>query len=496
MGGDDAGTGGPGSSQRPQHGDGIPIEQQERSLLVLSQRDEVVVLPFNTALKHHAAVELHTHHGTIPDQVLDVANAWKACVQPRSASFEEALHRIRASDLDATVLQFSKYQGLGNDFLLLDGRTLDEEADRAFGLTPERVRSLCDRRFGVGADGVILVLPPRQGGELRMRIFNADGSEPEMCGNGIRCMARFLADSDGDGPGRRWQVETLAGPIVPELREDGWVRVDMGAPFLRPEQVPTTLHPGGSGVPEGVLEVLDQTFKVAAVGMGNPHVVLPVPDVSAVDLKALGAVLEVHPAFPARTNVHFVEIRTPSHLVMRVWERGAGPTLACGTGACATLVACHSLNLCDRRARVDLPGGSLEIFWDPSSEHVFMTGPAEPVFDGVLVPRFAGIPGPDAQNKDHCKEHSLDTGTVSTMAPGTFPDAGAAPHGPTQEPIDCAVVCVNGCLRPDNCSSAEARARVETLLQGRSLDDLVAIATQSLESRTRSRLQGDGGLDR
>ncbi|MCP9784681.1 diaminopimelate epimerase, partial [Cyanobium sp. N5-Cardenillas] len=141
------------------------------------------------------------------------------------------------------MLQFSKYQGLGNDFLLLDGRSLEDPED-VFGLTPERVRRLCDRRFGVGGDGVILALPPREGGELRMRIFNADGTEPEMCGNGIRCLARFLADSDGDVAPRRWEVETLAGRIVPALAEDGRIRVDMGAPFLTPDTIPTALSVG------------------------------------------------------------------------------------------------------------------------------------------------------------------------------------------------------------------------------------------------------------
>ena len=237
------------------------------------------------------------------------------------------------------MLQFSKYQGLGNDFLMLDGRDAPS-TEFCFALTPERIQRLCDRRFGVGADGVIMALPPREGGELRMRIFNADGTEPEMCGNGIRCLARFLAESDGDLPGRQWQIETLAGPIVPLLEEGGTIRVDMGIPLLEPEVVPTTLAIGPAGLPQGELEVAGERLAVAAAGMGNPHVVIPVADVAAVDLDRLGAALEVHPAFPAKTNVHFVQALSPTHLVMRVWERGAGPTLACGTGACATLVAC------------------------------------------------------------------------------------------------------------------------------------------------------------
>ncbi len=377
------------------------------------------------------------------------------------------------------MLQFSKYQGLGNDFLLLDGRDL-EDGDRAFGLDAEAVRRLCDRRFGVGGDGVILALPPRQGGELRMRIFNADGSEPEMCGNGIRCLARFLADSDGDEPGRIWQVETLAGRIVPELRADGTIRVDMGPPLLEPAAVPTTLPLGPAGLPQGELEVEGHTFTVAAAGMGNPHVVIPVEDVEAVQLERFGAALERHPAFPARTNVHFVQVLSPEHLVMRVWERGAGPTLACGTGACATLVACHRLGLCQCRARLDLPGGPLWIEWAGDGASVFMSGPAEAVFDGVVVPGLLGEPAVVGQPP---AAKSVASATPLTRAPAEAATEGFS-LAPALPAIDCATACGNGCLRPEACSSAEARARVAALLAGRSLDELVALATATAERRS------------
>ena len=369
------------------------------------------------------------------------------------------------------VLQFSKYQGLGNDFLMLDGRGASS-TDASYGLTPDRIQRLCDRRFGVGADGVILALPPRQGGELRMRIFNADGTEPEMCGNGMRCLARFLADSDGDVPGRQWQIETLAGRIVPELRQDGSIRVDMGAPFLDPESIPTTLPCGDNGLPQGNLEVAGSSFAVGAAGMGNPHVVIPVDDIEAVDLERYGAAFEVHPAFPARTNVHFVQVISRTHLVMRVWERGAGPTLACGTGACATLVVAHLLGLAERCARLDLPGGPLEIDWDRASGHVFMAGPAVAVFDGVVTPELWG---------DEPLE--LEAAAPVQQQPDASPDASPA--------VDCASVCINGCIRPEACPSAEARARVDALLNSSSLDDLVALATNSLESRIRSRFELD-----
>ncbi|MFM7360924.1 MAG: diaminopimelate epimerase [Cyanobium sp.] len=368
------------------------------------------------------------------------------------------------------MLQFSKYEGLGNDFLIFDGRR-EADPDHAFGLTPAAVQRLCDRRFGVGGDGVILALPAREGGELRMRIFNADGSEPEMCGNGIRCLARFLADSDGDAPGRSWQVETLAGRIVPRLLADGRIQVDMGAPFLVPADIPTTLPTGAQGLPQAELEVGGQRFAVAAVGMGNPHVVVPVPDVAAVDLERLGAALEVHPAFPARTNVHFVQVIAPDHLRMRVWERGAGPTLACGTGACATLVACVRLGLCDRSARVDLPGGPLEIAWKSDGAPVLMGGPAEAVFDAVVAPSLL--------------EGMLESPPEgpSEALPVPAPRDERSPEG-----IDCATACVDGCRRPEACPSAEARARVEALLGSRSLDELVEIAASTAESRGRERM--------
>ena len=355
------------------------------------------------------------------------------------------------------MLAFSKYQGLGNDFLLVDGRNRSAAAT-ALGLDGDAARSLCDRRFGVGADGLILALPPELDGELRMRIFNADGSEAEMCGNGIRCLARFLADGDGDEPGRRWQVETAAGRIVPELLGDGTIRVDMGEPLLDPAAVPTTLPVGPAGLPQGVLEADGVAFAGAAAGMGNPHLVIPVASAQAVDLERFGALLEVNTAFPARTNVHFVEVISPDHLRVRVWERGAGPTLACGTGACAVLVVCHRLGLGGRDARVELPGGSLRIRWDEDSNHLFMDGPAVAVFDGVLAPA----------------------------------EPVAVPEVIADRSIDCAIECVEGCLQPDACPSAEARARVEALLSSHSLDDLVAMAAGSLESRSRARLERDG----
>jgi diaminopimelate epimerase len=216
-------------------------------------------------------------------------------------------------------------------------------------------------------------------------------------------------------------------------------------------------------------------------------VVIPVEDVAAIDLEGLGASLEVHPAFPARTNVHFVQALDPAHLVMRVWERGAGPTLACGTGACATLVACHLLGLSDRRARLDLPGGSLVIDWDAANGHVFMTGPAEAVFQGVLATDLIALP----DDSDVC-EAPADLVESAASEPGEEPIARRSATTNAAPPIECSTACVNGCMRPEACASAEARARVAALLGDRSLDELVDLATNSFESRTRARFAAGG----
>jgi diaminopimelate epimerase len=242
------------------------------------------------------------------------------------------------------MLQFSKYQGLGNDFVLLEGRA----GQLPLNITepdPNWVRQLCDRRFGIGGDGLILALPPQHGEELRMRIFNADGSEAEMCGNGIRCLARFLADSDGDQPGRTWRTETMAGVIVPELCEDGQIRVDMGQPFLDPGAIPTTLTTGPSGLPQGEIDLQGSSLQLAAVGMGNPPRGRARARPANHPLRRMGIGAGGPSFFPAKTNVHFLEVIDQHTLEIRVWERGAGPTLACGTGACATLVAATLLGL-------------------------------------------------------------------------------------------------------------------------------------------------------
>lgn len=298
---------------------------------------------------------------------------------------------VRAS-LDNAPIEFKKYQGLGNDFILIDNR------DRAtMKLSAKRASELCDRNFGVGADGVIFAMPPTQSGEdYAMRMYNSDGTEPEMCGNGIRCLARFVSDCDGLPP-KAYKVGTLAGLIQPELRADGQVAVDMGEPIFEPSQVPTTIPATRDGkVVRGEVPVDGETWLVTAVSMGNPHCVTfgrfnecdeGGLNLDTFPLSTFGPKLESHAAFPRKCNVEFTEVKSRNYVKMNVWERGAGATLACGTGACATVVAGVLEGRVDRKCTVELPGGPLEIEWRESDNRVIMTGPAEYVFSGAVHPR-------------------------------------------------------------------------------------------------------------
>jgi diaminopimelate epimerase len=275
-------------------------------------------------------------------------------------------------------IEFTKYQGLGNDFILVDNRHQTNPC-----LTPDQAVKLCDRHFGIGADGVIFTLPGQEGNDYTMRIFNSDGSEPEMCGNGIRCLGRFIADLEGKGSQSvTYKIHTLAGVIIPELLTDGQVRVDMGEPRLRSAEIPTTLGEKDGQVVNQTLTVAGQDYLVTCVSMGNPHCMTYVDNVAAVLLSDIGPQFEHHPAFPQRTNTEFVEIVRSDYVKMRVWERGAGITLACGTGACATVVAGVLTGQNDRVCTVELPGGCLQIEWSATSNHVYMTGPATIVFQG------------------------------------------------------------------------------------------------------------------
>ena len=276
-------------------------------------------------------------------------------------------------------VNFSKYHGLGNDFILIDNRDQAEPC-----LTPEEAVKWCDRHFGIGADGVIFVLPGQDGTDHTMRIFNSDGSEPEMCGNGIRCLARFIAMLEGKDIATEplYRIHTLAGVITPQLKADGQVRVDMGLPQLLAKEIPTILAEPDEKVIAQPLEVAGKTWSVTCISMGNPHCITFVDDHGAIALADLGPQFEHHPVFPQRTNTEFIEVVRPDYLKMLVWERGAGATLACGTGACATLVAGVLNQKCDRHATIELPGGCLEIEWSDTDQHLYMTGPAALVFTG------------------------------------------------------------------------------------------------------------------
>ncbi len=278
-------------------------------------------------------------------------------------------------------IKFSKYQGLGNDFVLIDNRSTASPC-----LTSEQSVQVCDRHFGVGADGVIFLLPGEMGADYTMRIYNSDGSEPEMCGNGIRCLARFIADLEGKtGSGNQsYRIHTLAGLIVPEVQVDGQVKVNMGQPRLLAQEIPTTLAPSDEKVINMPLVVEGQSWNVTCVSMGNPHCITFVEDAAAIPLAQLGPKFEHHPVFPQRTNTEFIETVRRDYLKMRVWERGAGATLACGTGACAVLVAGVLTGHCDTTATIELPGGPLRIEWEGLDQVVYMTGPAQEVFTGVL----------------------------------------------------------------------------------------------------------------
>lgn len=274
-------------------------------------------------------------------------------------------------------MDFTKMHGLGNDFVVVNVFEQVLPADPA-----ALARRVCDRRLGVGADGLVLLLPSAVS-DLRMRIFNPDGSEPEMCGNAIRCVALY-AYQRGLVKEARLEVETLAGPIRPELHwQQGraMVRVDMGRPRLARSEIPMA-GTGDMALMEK-LEVGGRSFEVTAVSMGNPHCVI-FTSLSEQEFLEYGALLERHPVFPARTNVEFVTVHSPGEVAVQVWERGAGATPACGTGACAVAVAGVLTGRTDRRVEVGLPGGVLQIEWPDDTGPVYMSGPAEEVFDGRL----------------------------------------------------------------------------------------------------------------
>lgn len=277
-------------------------------------------------------------------------------------------------------MNFVKMHGLGNDFIIIN--CLGEADYISSKLYYSLSTKLCDRHFGIGADGIMLVLPSAQA-DVRMRIINSDGSEAEMCGNGIRCFARYVYEQ-GIVPKAVMNIETLAGIMVPHILLDEagrveQVEVDMGQPILEKADIPMV----GVGQAVGeTIQIEDKTFQITAVSMGNPHCVIFVDDVKSFPIEYWGPRIEKSQYFPRKTNVEFVQVINEHEVIMRVWERGAAVTLACGTGACATTTACVLNNKTDRQICLHLDGGDLQVRWDEADNHLYMTGPAVEVFQG------------------------------------------------------------------------------------------------------------------
>ncbi|MGI8896625.1 MAG: diaminopimelate epimerase [Casimicrobiaceae bacterium] len=276
-----------------------------------------------------------------------------------------------------TSLEFTKMHGLGNDFVVLDG------VRQCVELSAEQIRTLADRRFGVGCDQVLIVEPAQGDADFRYRIFNADGGEVEQCGNGVRCFVVF-ARARGLTDKGELRVETAGGMIVPRLQDDGRVAVDMGKPRFRTDEVPFI---GGEGAIVEPLDVDGRTVQISALSMGNPHAVQVVTDVDTAPVGVEGPAIEQHPRFPQRVNAGYMQIIDRATIRLRVWERGAGETPACGTGACAAVVAGIRRGLLDPVVRVQTRGGELTVEWPGNDREVTMTGPAETVYEGRWSPR-------------------------------------------------------------------------------------------------------------
>jgi diaminopimelate epimerase len=275
-------------------------------------------------------------------------------------------------------MKFTKMQGLGNDYIYVDciKETIDNPSNVA--------RIVSDRHFGVGSDGLVLIMPSNVA-DFKMRMFNSDGSEAEMCGNAIRCVGKYVFDNNLTKK-TTVEIETLAGIKVLQLNiknsKVDLVRVDMGEPILKPKDIPVVSRKD-LFISQPV-KIDDNTFYVTCVSMGNPHAVAYVDDVMKFPLEAFGSKMETNEIYPRKVNTEFVEVIDRQTLKMRVWERGAGETLACGTGACAVLVSSVLNNLCDRIATVKLLGGDLTVEWNEKDNHVYMTGPAAKVFEGEI----------------------------------------------------------------------------------------------------------------
>jgi len=272
-------------------------------------------------------------------------------------------------------LKFTKMQGLGNDFVVLDGFT------QSLSLSTSQLRHLADRHFGIGCDQLLLVEKPSvQDADFRYRIFNADGGEVEQCGNGARCFVRYVHDH-GLTNKTMIRVQTMCGVITPRLEADGMVSVDMGSPRFEPPQIPFLAQKRALVY---ALNVADEELEIGAVSMGNPHAVQVVKDVDTAPVATQGKLIETHPQFPQRVNAGYMQIVNRHHIKLRVYERGAGETLACGTGACAAVVHGIERGMLESPVTVSARGGDLQIAWAGDGEPVVMTGPALTVFEGEI----------------------------------------------------------------------------------------------------------------
>jgi diaminopimelate epimerase len=275
------------------------------------------------------------------------------------------------------MIHFTKMQGLGNDFVVIDA------IHQTPRLEPESIKKLADRHFGIGFDQLLLVEKPvSTNADFKYRIFNADGGEVSQCGNGARCFARFVRDK-GLSEKDEVRVDTDAGQLLLKFDPDGQITVNMGIPRHQPAEIPLQADQE-AGIYQVIADGVAYTF--GAVSMGNPHAVLQVPDVDAAPVGGAGRLLESHPVFPARANIGFMQIVDRAHIKLRVYERGAAETLACGSGACAAAVIAIERDLVDRHVQVELPGGTLKISWAGRGEPVLMTGPAISVFEGTINP--------------------------------------------------------------------------------------------------------------
>ncbi len=281
-------------------------------------------------------------------------------------------------------ITFEKYQGNGNDFVVIDSRGNDlyknYETNKFFD-----IKKICNRQFGIGADGVIFIEEPNEDNYAKMIIFNSDGSEAQMCGNGIRCLVEYLHVNDAiKNKNIEYKIETKAGLKVAKYINDE-ITVKMGVPILDSQNIPTKIQKKINSVPSH--EFIEKNFnnKGYAVGMGNPHLIFFVQDLDSISLSILGPIFEKNELFPEKTNVHFCQILNRENIKVKVWERGAGQTLACGTGACAIHVAAYKLGLCNSKTIITLPGGNLKIDWSKDECEVMMTGNAKKVFSGSIL---------------------------------------------------------------------------------------------------------------